>query len=104
MQTADNNLGFQWDQANKDKIWQKHHVSWWECEEVFFNIPLFVFPDVKHSRQEERHFSLGKTNASRFLFVVFTIRQSHIRIISARDMNRNERKIYHEKAQEDSNI
>jgi len=104
MQIVGDNLAFQWDKANKEKIWQKHHVSWWECEEVFFNVPMFVFPDVKHSRQEERHYALGQTNASRLLFVVFTVRKSFIRVISARDLNKRERKIYHEKAQENPKV
>jgi uncharacterized DUF497 family protein len=104
MQIADNNLAFQWDKPNRDKIWHKHRVSWWECEEVFFNVPMFVFPDMKHSGQEERYYALGRTNAARLLFVVFTIRQSFVRGISARDMNRKERKIYHEKTQENTKV
>ena len=90
--------GFQWDKANKDKNWVKHQVAWWECEEVFFNFPLFTYPDLKHSGKETRHYALGRTNASRHLFIVFTTRGSLIRVISAREMNRKERKVYSEKA------
>jgi uncharacterized DUF497 family protein len=104
MHIADQNLAFQWDKANRDKIWQKHRVSKGECEEVFFNIPMFVFPDIKHSQHEKRHYLLGRTNAGRLLFVVFTVRESLIRVISARDMNRKERKEYHEKAQENTKV
>ena len=104
MRIADHITGFQWDKANRDKSWQRHHVAWWECEELFFNIPLFVYSDLKHSRKETRFYALGKTNASRFLFVVFTTRQSSIRVISARDMNKKERKVYLEKAQEATKV
>ena len=90
--------GFQWDQGNIDKNWLKHKVSNNECEQIFFNEPLLVADDRKHSEAEKRWFALGKTDANRFLFVVFTIREGLIRIISARDMHQKERKIYHEKS------
>ncbi|MDZ7837490.1 MAG: BrnT family toxin [Actinomycetota bacterium] len=86
--------GFQWDKGNIEKNWLKHKVSPPECEQIFFNIPLIVHDDIKHSEEENRYYILGKTNANRFLFVVFTLRQKQIRIISARDMNREERRVY----------
>jgi len=104
MQVAENGLAFQWDKANQDKIWRKHRVTKSECEEVFFNVPMFVFPDVKHSQREKRFYVLGRTNAGRLLFVVFTIRVTLVRVISARDMNKKERKEYHEKAQENTKV
>lgn len=96
--------GFEWDSANRDKNWQKHYVAWWECEEVFFNQPLYVSPDQRHSLKEERYYALGKTTHGRFLFVVFTRRRNRIRIVSARDMHKKERKVYNEKAQKDSAV
>ncbi len=96
--------GFDWNDANRYKNWKKHHVAWWECEEVFFNQPVYVFPDSAHSGTEMRHYVLGVTNANRPLFIVFTKRGDNIRIISARDMHRKERKAYHEKAKRDSKI
>jgi len=87
-------VGFDWDEGNIDKNWYAHQVSWWECEEVFFNRPRPVFEDTAHSGLEERFYVLGQTNAGRLLFVSFTIRDEHIRPISARDMNARERKIY----------
>jgi uncharacterized protein len=74
----------------------RHRVTQGECEQVFFNEPLIVYNDIKHSVDEKRWFLLGKTDAGRFLFIVFTIRKNRKRIISARDMNRKERGIYHE--------
>ena len=84
---------FEWDRGNLEKNWLKHGVSPLECEQVFFNQP-FIAPDTKHSNKEERFFVLGRTDFDRYLFLVFTIRKQRIRIISARDMNRKERKIY----------
>jgi uncharacterized DUF497 family protein len=89
--------GFQWDRGNTDKNLIKHNVENWECEQLFFNRPLLVLDDPKHSVSEERRAAFGKTNADRFLVVIFTKRNNLIRIISARDMNTRERKFYHEK-------
>ncbi len=87
--------GFAWDQGNRDKNRIKHNVYPVECEEVFFNQPLIIGDDPRHSLTEQRFYALGKTDAQRLLFIVFTIRNNLIRVISARDMSRRERDIYH---------
>lgn len=87
-------IGFQWDQHNAEKNWQKHKVTPAECEEVFFNKPLVVTDDLKHSSSEKRFYVLGKTDLSRKLFIVFTIRKKLVRVISARNMNKNEKRSY----------
>jgi uncharacterized DUF497 family protein len=104
MQVFSRFRGFDWDDANREKNWLRHKVTWQECEEVFFNQPLYVYPDQRHSLTEERFYALGKTNGSRFLFVVFTRRKTRIRIISARDMRKKERRVYLEKAERDSEV
>lgn len=86
--------GFDWDVGNSDKNWNKHGVSTAECEELFFNQPLVVAEDVAHSREEDRFYALGHADGGRMLFVVFTLRGALIRVISARDMSRKERKVY----------
>ena len=88
--------GFEWNKGNIEKNWERHKVSFVECEEVFFNKPFIVKEDKPHSKKEARYYVLGKTDMGRLLFVVFTIRGNKIRVISARDMNRKERKIYYE--------
>jgi len=87
-------VGFQWDEGNLLKNWEKHRVSAMECEQVFFNRPLIAVPDVVHSTGEPRFFVLGQTDGGRGLFLVFTVRDDLIRVISARDMSRKERKVY----------
>ncbi len=86
--------GFDWDDSNRDKNWEKHRVLTSECEEVFFNLPLLLQSDDVHSQQEPRYYVLGHTIADRRLFIVFTVREDKIRVISARDMSKKERKIY----------
>lgn len=85
---------FDWDAGILQKNWLKHDVSPFECEQVFFNQPLIVTPDEKHSETEIRYYVLGQTDTGRRLFLVFTMRGKKIRIISARDMNRKEYAIY----------
>jgi hypothetical protein len=96
--------GFEWDDANRLKNWECHHVAWWECEEVFFHKPFYVIPDMAHSQEEERYFALGRTKAGRLLFLAFTLRGIRVRVISARDMSRRERKIYDAKAKKNSTV
>lgn len=89
-----NARGFDWDQGNLEKNWLKHGVSPVECEQVFFNQPLVVAADEKHSETEDRFFALGRTDEGRHIFLSFTLRGRKVRVISARDMNRKERDIY----------
>jgi len=88
--------GFDWNDGNSRKSADKHDVSQAEAESVFFNDPLIVVEDAKHSEREQRLNALGKTSEDRLLHITFTLRQNGtmIRVISARDMNRKERKTY----------
>ena len=80
--------GFEWDEGNRDKNWDNHKVAWWEIEETFFHQPFVVAPDPSHSDQETRFYALGHTKGGRLLQIVFTIRGTKIRPISARNMSR----------------
>ena len=86
--------GFDWDANNIDKNWERHRVSVSECEQVFFQRPMFIAPDPEHSQVEPRYAALGQTASGRRLTIVFTIRGTAIRVISARDMSRRERRKY----------
>jgi len=88
---------FDRDNGNSTKNLIKHKVTIQESEEVFFNQPLVLAEDQKHSNLEQRYYGLGKTNTGHKLFLVFTIRLKRIRIISIRDMNKKETKIYETK-------
>lgn len=88
--------GFDWDAGNERKSSEKHGVSRFEAEQVFFNEPLLVLEDRKHSQSEPRYHALGKTDGARLLHVTFTLRSTNtlIRVISVRDMHRKERAFY----------
>ena len=90
----DSIVGFDWDEGNKQKNWEKHQVDFRECEEVFFNQPLLIKEDSKHSSQEKRFYVLGRSDIGRTIFLVFTLRNNKIRVISARGQSKKERKIY----------
>ena len=56
--------------------------------------PLIIVKDMQHSQGEDRFYALAKTDQGRRLFIAFTIRKKLIRVVSSRDMNKKERKIY----------
>ncbi len=87
--------GFDWDDGNARKN-DKHGVSAAEAEQVFFNAPLVVVADTRHSEREVRLHALGKSDEGRQLHITFTLRDANrkIRVISARDMHRKERAFY----------
>jgi len=95
--------GFDWDAGNARESTEKHEVRQSEAEQVFFNQPLLAVPDHKHSQEEPRYHALAVTDDRRQLHITFTLRGagSLIRVISARDMHRKERKIY-EQSQKDA--
>lgn len=55
--------GFNWDEVNINKNWEKHGVADFECEDVFFNQPFIVRHDAKHSQHEARFYALGRTDS-----------------------------------------
>jgi uncharacterized protein len=97
-------VGFQWDQGNIDKNLHKHGVANWECEQIFFNEPLIILEDQKHTHTEKRWAAFGKTDFDRLLAVIFTKRGRLLRVISARDMNKKEKKYYEQSGQKNSEV
>lgn len=94
----DNVHGFNWDEGNSAKNFTKHGVTMLEAEETFFNSPIIVAEDEKHSSYEPRYHLLGKTNNERKLHITFVLRENlakiYVRVISSRDMSKIERRIY----------
>lgn len=90
-------ISFDWDQWNIDKNLKKHGVTNKEIEEIFQNRPLKIFDDAKHSLLEKRFIAHGVTEEKRKLAIIFNLRNKKIRIISARDQSRKERRIYGKK-------
>ncbi len=95
-------IGFDWDEDNAGKNWERHRVTPEEAEDVFFHDPFVMRSDPAHSKRERRYWALGKTAHDRGLFVAFTIRGKLIRVISARDMSRREMEDYGRYEKDDS--
>lgn len=82
--------GFNWDEGNSGKN-LKHGVEDDEAEEPFFNRHKY------RSAGAGRYHLFGVTHEGRHLFVVFEQRKDKVRIISAREMTRSERRYYERK-------
>ena len=95
--------GFDWNHGNSRKSETKHDASQPESEQIFFNQPILILEDTKHSQAENRYHALGITDSGRLLHITFTLRASGtlIRVISARDMHKKERTVY-EQAKKDA--
>lgn len=85
---------FQWDRGNSLKNLEKHGLTSEEIEGAFFDKNRIIFKDAQHSLTEDRAILVGKNNSDRLLYIVFTMRNNKIRVVSARDINRKERYIY----------
>jgi len=94
--------GFDWDEANAGKNWDRHRVTPEEAEDIFFHDPFLLRSDPGHSKLEKRFKALGQTGRGRRLFVAFVIRRKLIRVISARDMSRRESEEYERHEERDS--
>ncbi len=86
--------GFDWNKGNIDKNYQKHNITPKESEEAFLDTNLKIIKDVKHSQNESRLIAIGKNFKEKTLFIIFTVRNNKIRIISARLANKKEREKY----------
>ena len=88
---------FEWDET-KNKANRKKHGVWFEEVEQIFNDPNALrFPDVEHSKNEDRYLMLGLSGSARMLVVVFCERGkdgTEIRIISARKATKGEARVY----------
>lgn len=85
---------FQWDQEKAATNLVKHGVSFDEAKTVFDD-PLYIdFYDPDHSNDEYRYIMIGMSLQNRLLLVAYTERGDVIRLISAREATRTERKAY----------
>jgi uncharacterized DUF497 family protein len=87
-------LIFEWDEEKARKNLKKHGVSFEEASTILGDPLSLTIYDPLHSEEEDRFVTLGESDKSRLLVVVFTDRDSRIRIISARVATRRERKDY----------
>lgn len=87
-------MDFEWNPEKARRNRRVHGVSFPEAAEVFGDELSSTVADPDHSQGENRYLTFGQTNSGRHLVVAYTERGSRIRLISARQMTRRERKAY----------
>lgn len=88
---------FEWDSGNTIHLWERHRVRPFEAEEVMGDRHAIEGLDELHSQDEVRFTAIGRTRRGRTLFLAFTVRSNHIRVLHGREAKRKEVKIYEEK-------
>lgn len=83
---------YEWDNANLDHI-AGHGVEDYEAEEALED-PKRVSGSAYNSRNERRHSVIGATLGGRILRVVYTLRNEMIRVVTAHDAKKSERRRY----------
>ena len=83
---------FDWDEANEGHIWERHGVSVREAEDAVLD-PRAVFIGAPRS-VEARSSLIGETEQGRLLRIFYTPRSRLTRVVTARDANEWERKLY----------
>ena len=89
-------LEFEWDAKKAEAIRADHGIDFEEALTVFRDPLARIFEDEEHSEDEPREIMIGHSVRQRLILVCFTVRGARIRIISARNATRLERKDYEE--------
>ena len=87
-------MRFEWDETKANANLEKHAISFHEATSVFFDPPSATGADPDHSLDEHRYVTFGMSAAGRLLAVAHADREDSIRIISAREVTKAERKLY----------
>jgi len=87
---------FEWDRRKAKSNLKKHGISFQEAATVFGDMLAITFDDPDHSVSEHRLLTFGLSRAGKAIIVSHTERDKSMRIISARLMTKQERKIYEE--------
>ena len=90
------NLRFEWDSKKAASNLAKHGVSFEEALTVFSDPLARIFDDEDHTSEEEREIIIGHSVKQRLLLVCFTAWVTPIRIFSARQATKGERRDYEE--------
>ena len=86
---------FEWDDGNREKNLERHGITMEEAEQAFLDPEKKILHDPIHSSNEKRNLLLGKTQDSRILVIAFALRDTSVRVISARRAGKKEQLIYH---------
>ena len=87
-------MDFEWNKNKAQTNFKKHDVSFQEAATVFGDPLALTFNDPDHSVAERRLLTFGRTVTDKLIIVSHTELVDTIRIISARKMTAQERKVY----------
>jgi len=93
-------MEFEWDPHKAAKNLREHKVSFTEGATVFDDPLSVTVADPDHSMEEDRFIIVGQSYRRRLLIASFAERGDRIRIISARELTRAERRAYEEEIYE----
>jgi len=92
-------MEFEWDRAKAAANFKKHKITFDEASTVFSDQLARIVEDEEHSAEERREIIIGYSIINRLLLVYFIEQDEDvIRIFSARQATRQERKDYEENA------
>lgn len=89
-------MDFEWDPRKNEANIRKHRVAFSEAATVFSDVLSITVPDPDHSQEEDRYIIIGMSGQNRLLMVAHMERGERIRIISAREPTRSEKRDYEE--------
>ena len=89
-------MEFEWDPRKNEANIRKHGVAFSEAATVFGDVLSITVPDPDHSQEEDRYIITGVSGQNRLMMVAHLERGERIRIISARELNRSEKRDYEE--------
>ncbi len=87
-------MEFEWDEDKRQSNLSKHGIDFVRAAGIF-NSPILEKEDNRYDYGESRFIALGETNGI-VLFVVYTMRGSVYRIISARRATKREQRQYYQ--------
>ena len=86
-------MAVEWDPSKADINLKKHGVRFSDAEAVLFDPNALSFEDST-AQGEQRFIIIGVDHLWRLLVVIYTDRDNHVRLISARPATRSERLKY----------
>lgn len=92
-------MQFEWDPAKAVRNLAKHGVSFDEASTVFGDPLAGTILDPRHSGEEPRFITIGRSTSQRLIIVAHAEAEKRIRIISARRATRRERENYESETQ-----
>ena len=87
-------IEFEWDPKKAKANLAKHGLGFAEAATVFQDPLAITIFDPDHSESEDRYVTIGVSDQGRAMIAAHADRDDRIRIVSARELTRSERREY----------